>query len=148
MLPRVLANQRSQRQTLGLQGGSSTQTFTYKADEYEENRHFLMAQYFRNNYNKAMKNLPVVNSLVQILRVEVWVTNRTGATTETRDVVALMDLGEGQPYRSMGWHWTMCLREMMQIHFIQQLLIHPSSTKFISVTSVLTGIGFAACAGF
>ena len=58
----VIANQRSQRQTLGLQGGSSTQTFTYKADEYEENRHFLLAQYFRNNYNKAMKKLPVVNS--------------------------------------------------------------------------------------
>ena len=43
----VFANQRSQRQSLGLQGGSATQAFTYKADEYEENRHFLMAQYFR-----------------------------------------------------------------------------------------------------
>ena len=91
----VIANQRSQRQTMGLQGGSSTQAFTYKADEYEENRHFLMAQFFRNNYNKAMKEIPLVNSLAQILRVEVWVTNRTGATTDTRDVVALMDLGEG-----------------------------------------------------
>ena len=29
-----------------------------------------------------MKNLPVINSQVQILRMEVWVTNRTGATTE------------------------------------------------------------------
>jgi cell surface protein SprA len=57
-----------------------------------------MSQYFRSNYNNAMKDLPVVNSLIQILRVEVWVTNRNGATTDTRDVVALMDLGEGQPY--------------------------------------------------
>src|SRR5687768_10750371 len=88
----VIASQRSTRQSLGLQGGSSTQSFTYKADEYEENRHFLMAQYFRSRYDTAMKTLPVVNSLAQILRVEVWVTNRTGATTETRDVVALMDL--------------------------------------------------------
>jgi cell surface protein SprA len=31
----VVANQRAQRQTMGLQGGSATQTFTYKADEYE-----------------------------------------------------------------------------------------------------------------
>jgi cell surface protein SprA len=47
-----------------------------------------------------MSNLPVVNSPVQILRMEVWVTNRTGATTETRDVVGLMDLGENAPYNS------------------------------------------------
>ena len=94
----VLANQRSQRQSLDMQGGSATQNFSLKADEYEENRHFLVAQYFRNNYNKAMSELPVVNSAVQILRMEVWVTNRTGATTDTRDIVALMDLGEGNPY--------------------------------------------------
>ena len=93
-LTSVLANQRSQRQSLGLQGGSASQSFQIKADEYEENRHFLMAQYFRKNYNKAMSQLPLVQSNVQIMRVEVWVTNRTGATTDTRDVVALMDLGE------------------------------------------------------
>ncbi|MGZ8540496.1 MAG: T9SS outer membrane translocon Sov/SprA, partial [Chitinophagaceae bacterium] len=95
----VLANQRAQRQSLDMSGGSATQLFSLKSDEYEENRHFLLAQYFRNNYNKAMSQLPVVNSVVQILRMEVWVTNRTGATTDTRDIVALMDLGEGNPFR-------------------------------------------------
>ena len=95
----VLANQRAQRQSLGLEGGSATQSFSLKADEYEENRHFLMAQYFKNNYNTAMKELPIVNSGVQILRVEVWVTNRNVASTvDTRDIVALMDLGENNPY--------------------------------------------------
>jgi cell surface protein SprA len=90
----VLANQRSQKQSLGLQGGSATTYFEFKANDYEENRHFLLAQYFRKNYNQAMKNLPVVSSKVQILRIEVWVTNRNGSTTETRDVVGLMDLAE------------------------------------------------------
>jgi cell surface protein SprA len=90
----VLANQRAQRQSLGLQGGSTNTFFEFKANDYEENRHFLMSQYFRNNYNNAMRDLPVVNSRVQILRVEVWVTNRNGSTTETRDVVGLMDLAE------------------------------------------------------
>src|SRR5205085_8510033 len=95
----VVANERSQRQSLALEGGSATQTFSLKADDYEENRHFLMAQYFRKNYNNAMKQLPVVNSPIQILRVEVWVTNRNVAsTTDTRDIVALMDLGENAPY--------------------------------------------------
>jgi cell surface protein SprA len=96
----VLANQNSSRQQMQLQGGSGLQNFIVKADDYEENRHFLIGQYFRKNYNKNMKNLPAVTSPVQILRMEVWVTNRTGTTTENRNVVAFMDLGEGEPYNS------------------------------------------------
>ncbi|MEO6000303.1 MAG: cell surface protein SprA, partial [Chitinophagaceae bacterium] len=94
----VLANQRAQRQSLGLQGGAASSIFEFKADDYEENRHFLLSQYFRNSFNKSMGNLPAVNSLIQILRIEVWVTNRNGSTTDTRDIVALMDLGEKAPY--------------------------------------------------
>ncbi len=96
----VLANQQSQRQTLGLQGGTAAQNFIVRSDEYDENRHFLMGQYFRNNYNTAMRQLPVVNSRIQIQRVEVWVTNRNGTTTDTRDIVGFMDLGENTPYRN------------------------------------------------
>ena len=94
----ILANQRAQRQSLALQGGAATTVFDKKLDDYEENRHFLLGDYFRAHYNDAMKNVPIVNSQVQILRMEVWVTNRTGATTDTRDVVAFMDLGEGAPF--------------------------------------------------
>ncbi|MBS1513100.1 MAG: cell surface protein SprA [Bacteroidetes bacterium] len=90
----VIANQKSQRQTANLQGGSSTQLFEVKADEYEENRHFLAAQYFRANYNKVMSNLPAPISPIKILRMEVWVTNKNGTTTDTRDVVGLANLGE------------------------------------------------------
>jgi cell surface protein SprA len=90
----VVANQKSQRQSANLQGNSSAQLFEVKADEYEENRHFLLAQYFRVNYNKVMQTLPAVVAPIQILRMEVWVTNRNGTTTDTREVVGLADLGE------------------------------------------------------
>jgi len=90
----VIANQKSQRQSMALQGGSSTQRFQKKLDDYEENRHFLLAQYFRNNYNKVMSTLPVPSSQIQIKRIEVWVTNRNGQTTNARDVVGLTDIGE------------------------------------------------------
>ena len=90
----VIANQKSQRQSMALQGGSSTQRFQKRLDDYEENRHFLLSQYFRNNYNQAMSTLPVINSQIQIKRIEVWVTNRNGQTTNARDVVGLADLGE------------------------------------------------------
>ncbi len=58
----ALANQKSQRQSLVLEGGGLSQRINKKLDDYEENRHFLMAQYFKNNYNTAMRNLPVVKS--------------------------------------------------------------------------------------
>ena len=96
----VLANQRSQRQSVNLQGGAAAQVIDFKADEYEENRHFLLGQYFRDNYNKVLSRIPAVTTPVQILRLEVWVTNRNGSTTNTRDIVGLMDLGEKNPYRT------------------------------------------------
>ncbi len=94
----AIANQRSQKQSVGLQGGAATQTFQKRLDDYEENRHFLMAQYFKTNFNKTMKNLPMVNSQVQIQRIEVWVTNRNGANTDARDIVGYMDMAEPRPY--------------------------------------------------
>ncbi|HYF29687.1 MAG TPA: cell surface protein SprA [Chitinophagaceae bacterium] len=97
----VIANQKAQRQSQSFAGGSATITYSFRANDYEENRHFLLSQYFRKNYNSAMRNLPVIKSQVQILRMEVWVTNRNGSTTETRDVVGLMDLGEKEPYSTI-----------------------------------------------
>lgn len=94
----VLANQRSQRQQVNLQGGAATQVIDIKADEYEENRHFLLGQYFKENYNRVLARIPAVTTPVQIMRLEVWVTNRNGATTNTRDVVGLMDLAESRPF--------------------------------------------------
>src|SRR5436190_713108 len=145
----VLANQRSQRQSLGLQGGTATQNFSIKADEYDENRHFLMAQYFRNNYNKAMKQLPVVNSAVQILKIEVWVTNRNGTTTDTRDVVGLMDLGEGKPYGPWGGTGNPnTLPENHVNNLYDQILNNPNSRNSSLVQSVLTGMGLSGVQDF
>lgn len=97
----VLSQQRSKRQSLTIQGGTQTQQFEVKADDYEENRHFLLAQYFYDNYNQALSTFPVISSLVTINKIEVWVTNRTGATDGVRNVIGFMDLGEGDPYRDI-----------------------------------------------
>jgi len=137
----VLANQQSQRQTLGLSGGSASQNFTLRADEYDENRHFLMAQYFRKNFNKAMKNLPVVNSPVQILRLEVWVTNRTGATTDTRDIVGLMDLGENIPYSPLWTGSADPLPRNAANNLYSTLLANPNARNSSLVQSTLTSLG-------
>jgi cell surface protein SprA len=94
----VLSQQRSQRKSINLQGGAQTQTFEIKADDYEENRNFLLGQYFYRNYDQALIKSPVINSQIVLTRVEVWVTNRTGATQNVRNMINFMDLGESQPY--------------------------------------------------
>src|SRR6202000_3284999 len=98
--PGVLANETSQKQSVNSAGGASVSNFSFKADDYDENRHFLLGQYFVNNYDYCMSSLPIVKSQVQILRIEVWVTNRQGYDTSSRQVVGLMDLGEQQPFNS------------------------------------------------
>lgn len=96
----AIANQKSEKKSTTLSGGSAATTIAKKLDDYDENRNFLLAQYFRNNFNKAMGSLPVVNSQVKITRIEVWVTNRTGSTTNARYVAGLADLGEAVPANS------------------------------------------------
>jgi len=143
----VLANQRSQRQSAGLQGGTASQAFSVKADEYDENRHFLLAQYFRNNFNKAMKQLPVVNSAVQIMKIEVWVTNRNGTTTDTRDIVALMDLGEGNPYVGPPGNPN-ALPSNYANNLYSTIIANPNSRNSTLVQSTLTGMGLSAIQDF
>ncbi|MER3463580.1 MAG: cell surface protein SprA, partial [Chitinophagaceae bacterium] len=110
--------------------------------EYEENRHFLMAQYFYRNYNKAMAQLPVVNSNIIIKRVEVWVTNRTGATTDTRDIVGLMDLGEPAPFNTtFGAGNPNGLPDNGANSLYSTLTSNANARNSSTVTSTLLGLG-------
>ena len=138
----VLANQRSQRQSMNMAGGSSNMYFEFKANDYEENRHFLMAQYFRNQYNTAMSKLPVVTSKVQILRLEVWVTNRNGSTTETRDVVGLMDLAEPAPFNpSIQSNTTQAYPYNDANNLYSRITSDPNSRNSALITSKLSSLG-------
>ncbi|MFN0275975.1 MAG: cell surface protein SprA [Chitinophagales bacterium] len=91
----ILSQQKSQTQSIQIEGGAQKRDFEIFADEYDENRHFFLGHYFRNNYEKWLSTLPFVNSPIAITRMEVWVTNTTGETENTRDIVAFADLGEG-----------------------------------------------------
>ena len=93
----VFAEQKSQSRSVSAQGGSTIEEFELQATDYDENRHFFVAQYFRDNYNTALKDYPLINSSVNITKIEVWVTNRNATTTDVRNIVALSDIGEGNP---------------------------------------------------
>ncbi|MBQ4818685.1 cell surface protein SprA [Aquimarina sp. MMG016] len=93
----VYSEQRSETRSVNVQGGGTVQNFEVFASQYDENRHFFLAHYFRDTYDDALRNYPFINNNIQINRIEVWVTNRaTSAQTLTnaRNIVALQDLGE------------------------------------------------------
>ncbi len=90
----LLAQQESDSRSVSAKGGSQMTEFEITADSYDENRHYFLAYYFRDNYDKAMSKLPYISSPISINRVEVWVTNKVSSTGQTRNLVAFSDLGE------------------------------------------------------
>ena len=94
----VFSEQQSQSKSVVAQGGGTLEEFEFFARDYDENRHFFLAQYFRNTYDKALLQYPFTDVQgLQITRVEVWVTNRNNQTENVRNVVAFQDLGESNP---------------------------------------------------
>ncbi|MFC2100945.1 cell surface protein SprA [Bacteroidota bacterium] len=94
----VYSEQKSETSNITVAGGAQTNTFELKADDYEQNRHFFLAQYFYKNFNKSLSTLPIIGSSVNITKIEVWITNIGAATQENRNIVAFSDLGERNPY--------------------------------------------------
>ena len=92
----VVSYQESESRNISVQGGAQTNEFNINCLDYEENRHFFLSQYFRDQYEAALSTLPTVTSSVNITRIEVWVTNTNSTTLDTRNILALTDLGEGR----------------------------------------------------
>lgn len=98
----VFSEQKSQTKTVTSQGGGLIQDFSLFGLEYDSDRHFFLSQYFRNRYDESLKKYPIIDSRVQITRMEVWVTNRQNRINTSpegnnlRNVIALQDLGESR----------------------------------------------------
>jgi cell surface protein SprA len=90
----VLSQQRSKSENLQIQNGTQIQRFEIFADQYDENRHFFLSHFFREQYNRALSTMPNITSLTNITRIEVWVTNRTGVFQNVREVVGFSDMAE------------------------------------------------------
>ncbi|MEO8146474.1 MAG: cell surface protein SprA [Bacteroidia bacterium] len=79
-------------------GGGQKNDFEITCDNYEANKHFFIAQYFRDHYDQALKNAPVISTPITITKIEVWVVKP--GLTDTRSLIGFMDLGEASPYSS------------------------------------------------
>jgi cell surface protein SprA len=90
----VFSQQRGKKQEVTVQGGAQTQNFQINGDNYEQNKHYFLGHYFRDNYDKWMSTLPVINTPIVITKVEVYVLNVNGTAEQTLNLVAFQDLGE------------------------------------------------------
>lgn len=105
-LQTIVSQKKSSSKSVSSKGGVQLTPFEFDAADYEENRHFFLSQYFREKYDGAMKTLPNVMTGITINRVEIWVTNKSGTTSNTRNIVALTDLGENTKVSNQQWGLT------------------------------------------
>ncbi|NVK52906.1 MAG: cell surface protein SprA [Flavobacteriaceae bacterium] len=93
-LTAVFSQQNSESKTITAESGASINPFELRATDYDDNRHFFLSHYFRENYSNSLKNYPLVSSPININRIEVWITNRNSNTEDFRSIVAISDIGE------------------------------------------------------
>ena len=93
-LTAVFSQQNSEAQTVTAEAGSSIQEFNLRATDYDNDRHFFLSQYFRENYARALSQYPLISSPINITRIEVWITNRNASVQDFRSIVAFADIGE------------------------------------------------------
>ena len=102
-LQTVFSQKKSASKSVSSKGGVQLTPFELNVADYEDNRHFFLSRYFRNHYDAWMQKLPNLLTGITINRVEIWVTNKSGTTTNTRNIIALTDLGETEKLSNRMW---------------------------------------------
>ena len=92
----VASTQRGRRDNLVIDANGQGRAFEIQGSRYDENRHFFLSHFFRDNYEKWLRGLPQVLSGVNVTRIEVYIMNRATNTETLRNFAAFMDLGEGR----------------------------------------------------
>ena len=92
----IASTQRGKVESINIPGGSNGQgrEFEFIASNYDESRHFFLGHFFRDNYEKWLRNRPQIISGINITRVEVYLINRSNDTQTLRSVVGFGDLAE------------------------------------------------------
>ena len=93
-LTTIFSQNKGETKVVETEGGAQKTTFDIDVSDYDANRHFFLSQYFRDHYDQALKNLPIIQSSITINKIEVWVTNKTSNFQDARNIIAFMDLGE------------------------------------------------------
>ena len=97
----VISRQRSENQIIKSDTDGRIQTIEFSAYDYQSNQHYFLAHFFRDHYQEWLSSFPYILSSIQINRIEVWVTNQQHDTQNIRSIVAIADLGESSPDKTI-----------------------------------------------
>ena len=92
----ILSRQQGKSESIKIDNGFQGREFEILGSNYDRNRHFFLGHFFRNNYEKWLKSIPLVSSGININRVEVYILNRTNNSESLRNFTAFTDLAEGK----------------------------------------------------
>ncbi|MDQ3534451.1 MAG: cell surface protein SprA, partial [Bacteroidota bacterium] len=104
----IASTQRGRSDVIELEGGVQGKEFSIRGSDYDDNRHFFLGHFFRENYGvnrerrEWLHQMPQITSGINITRLEVYVMNRNNNTETLRNVVAFTDLGEGRRIHRSG----------------------------------------------
>jgi cell surface protein SprA len=94
----IATTQRGKQSSIKVQGSTNGaaqgRPFEIVGSNYDENRHFFLGQFFRDNFEAWLGTLPQITSGINVTRVEVYLLNRQNDTQTLRNVVGFMDMGE------------------------------------------------------
>ncbi len=96
----VLSKQEGESKSISVEGGAQTTRFQIKINEYEEDKHFFLSHTFRENYNEALSELPLIKSSIEIVKIELWKTTIGPARENNRNIIAFSDLGETERFNN------------------------------------------------
>lgn len=93
----VFSQQQGEARNVVVQGGGALSPFKINAVDYEDNQHYFLGHYFLDNYDRSLLNYPLINSRININRIEVWVLDQgSGNLQEQKSIIGIRDLAEGQ----------------------------------------------------
>ncbi|MCY4000777.1 MAG: cell surface protein SprA [Bacteroidetes bacterium] len=99
-LSTVVSQQEGQSNSLSLDGGAETSTFSRRPTDYSQRKYYFLSYYFRNRWNEALSappNIILDGIFSHITDLEVWkLTPVAPEEQNVRQVIAVVDLGEPQ----------------------------------------------------
>ncbi len=142
-LQTVVSQKKSASTSVSSKGGSQQNTFEFSATNYEENRHFFLSHFFREQFDRSMQTLPTIASGITIKRVEIWVTNKSGNTSGNRNIIALADLGESAYISNPRWSASNTTVPSNRTNDEYEILVndYPEARDISQATTVLDGMG-------
>ena len=90
----LFSQQKGETKVINTEGGAERTKFEINATNYDANRNFFLAHHFYDTYDQALAEIPILKTSVTLNKVEIWVTNKSSHFQESRNILALLDLGE------------------------------------------------------